>query len=301
MSVPQTLATKLASLSQVTSKDESAKASKAKTDFSSLLKATLPSDMVLGLQRQEELDKVLGFWNDYACTELQQYATICDGINDDGSVDPNLQGRVVLEIPAEAFHTQTSGFFQLKLLWPRVNDDGEITCKLSLGYKIQPDGHATELSTGGKRADGIEFTSINSATYGLDDLFVHGYLDQAIEERVMKFALNKMGDDKGILPLTPTGSVIIVLRNTIRPLVDNPKLNITKSKFAPGEDSGIGMAAIAFNDATLLPALTALLNAKVTDRPRRSFAEIQAAYGKGARITATPVNAGADPSLLPDF
>jgi hypothetical protein len=292
----QTLASKLAALNSLSAKSETSP--QTVPDFSALLAATRP-EMNLGLQRSEELDKVLSFWNNYACQELQQYATICDGVNDDGSIDPNLQGRVVLEIPETAFHTQTSGFFQLKLLWPRVNDDGEITCKLSLGYKIQPDGHATELSTGGKRVDGIEFTSINSATYGLDDLFTHGYLSPTVEDRVMKFALNKMGDDKGILPLTPTGSVIIVLRNTIRPLVDNPKLNITSSKYAPGEDSGIGMAAIAFSDATLLPALTALLNAKVTDRPRRSFADIQAAYGSGHRMTATPVNA--TPGALPDF
>ena len=107
----------------------------------------------------------------------------------------------------------------------------------------------------------------------------------------MKFAMAKIGDDKGILPLTPTGPVIIVLRNTIRPLTDNPKLNILNSKFAPGEDSGIGMAAIAFSDATLLPALNALLNPTVIDRPRRSFAEIKAQFGP--RQTTTPIDANA--------
>jgi hypothetical protein len=253
-------------------------ATSTKPNYVQQLKEMIPSDWeeTVNTQRQEELVKVMKFWPMYSNDKIMKYLTVSNGVMEDGTVDINLQGRLVLNIPAEEFHTQHSGFFQLKLLWPKLDVETQtVTCKLSLSYKTGEDGKAIELTTGGRSA--IPFTSINSSTYNLDDLLQYGYFDESIKDRIVQFALTKLDLTRAIMPLVPTGPVTIVLRNVIRPL--NGVDDSIKTELEPGADAGIGMAGIGFENAMLLPAISSFLNPKPVDYQQpRTINELRDSY-----------------------
>lgn len=236
-----------------------------------------------GITLPDTTNQLLTVWDRYACTQIMEHVSI-------GGEGAHL-GKVMLTIPAEKFFTQTAGHFLIRLAFPEINSDGDLTVKVGLSYKVVGTD-AVLFTPGDNEKSQTAWVNVNSNPYSLDDLVNAGYLAPEGIDRVFKWALANVGQNKN-LSLVPTGDVVMVLRHTIRPLEDKKALTTT---IAPGGVAGVGIDAIGFSGASLLPATSGLLNVPGA-KPRRSFAELQAAYGGNRAF----VGAQASPTELPEF
>jgi hypothetical protein len=209
----------------------------------------------------------------YGTHELLERITICDG--SEGMEE--FTDQAILTISPEDFHTSSSGLFQFKLMWPKVNDDGDLVVKVSINYKPDPDGHNTLLSTGGGDGSKQGFVALNSNEYKLNDLMRLGYIEASAADTVYKWAVRRIDDTKAMQLLTPQSDVITVLRATRVPL--NSKKDTTTTK-KPGELANLGMSTIYFQEATLLNLSNGLRgDVKNPAIPEATFAELYAKYG----------------------
>lgn len=241
----------------------------------------------LDSNRLDELQNVLAFLNTTACVELMKFCTL-------QSTPDNVatHGRLTFNIPSSEFHGILAGHFQLKVLWPVITD-GKLTVRLSIGYKVEPNGHATLLTTGGGRGgDNKGFRSISTANVDLADLLNSGYIAEEHHERLIRLCVNGVGSDKALFMLVPAENTMVTfsVRNLIRPADNGKRTDLPPSTKEVGAQCGWGISSIAFSKAVLLPGLNALENAAVTTAySGKSFADFQREVRGESFISANAV------------
>jgi hypothetical protein len=228
--------------------------------------------------RAEELAKVLQFLDtSFGSNHILEYASI------DSSDNNDLNGRVVLNVPAEAFFTESAGYFQLRAAWPELDDAGTPVIKITLNYRVDPNtGNNILLQAGGGNGDSSGWTNIASQRVSVQHLIEAGFFAPEAIAELLTFVSNNAGSRTAIKTLTPRSNVIIALRNTIVPLsAKTNSRNISTSKEA-GSDAGIGMAVFHFSGATILAQLGGLLlsnEAKKAVSAKVGLNELMARYG----------------------
>jgi len=224
-----------------------------------------------------DLDKVKSYLaNQYALEQLVS----CISYPTEGPA----AGRALLTIPSALVHNGKGGYFMIKVCFPEISGNGVVKVRVALSFKQKLGTNQCELLTrGGGDGNKVGWLNIKSNLLPLGDLFAAGYFEDSVKEEIFNWAT---GDrDREYLDLKMVGDFQLVLRaNKAGKVVD-----FSRSKYAPGEDTGLGVDQIGFQGATLLPRSSDLLFASTVEGVIPvTIADMRAAYGfKGGAAPST--------------
>lgn len=204
--------------------------------------------------------------------------------------------RAILQIPADRIQGAEPGYFRVKLCFPTIDGQGNVLVKVGVSFKqLLGTNECTLLTRGGGDGSSMGWMNINSNPLLLGDLFSAGFFAESAKREILQWALSGEGSLSLVLPTAMT----IHLRPT--KIADKPKVgsrNVPAGRVA-GEDCGLGMHALGFQGATLLPKSSDLLYAvPVGAVVSRTVNELRQEFGLG--VATRPAIGHAEVTLTPN-